>query len=66
MIEALDTAWSEVEDKAGAVIVASPNPTLFCAGADIKAFTTMDAAGGRELLDRMHALLRADGVARGR
>ena len=58
MIEALDTAWSEVEDKAGAVIVASPNPTLFCAGADIKAFTTMDAAGGRELLDRMHALLR--------
>jgi len=58
VIEALDTAWSEVEDKAGAVIVASPNPTLFCAGADIKAFTTMDAAGGRELLDRMHALLR--------
>jgi enoyl-CoA hydratase/3-hydroxyacyl-CoA dehydrogenase len=58
VIEALDTAWSEVEDKAGAVIVASPNPTLFCAGADIKAFTTMDAAGGRQLLDRMHALLR--------
>ena len=58
VIEALDTAWSEVEDNAGAVIVASPNPTLFCAGADIKAFTTMDAAGGRELLDRMHALLR--------
>ncbi len=58
VIEALDKAWSEVEGKAGAVIVASPNPTLFCAGADIKAFTTMDAAGGRELLDRMHALLR--------
>jgi enoyl-CoA hydratase/carnithine racemase len=31
---------------------------LFCAGADIKSFTTMDADGGRELLDRMHALLR--------
>ena len=31
---------------------------LFCAGADIKAFTTMDAAGGRALLDQMHALLR--------
>jgi enoyl-CoA hydratase/3-hydroxyacyl-CoA dehydrogenase len=31
---------------------------LFCAGADIKAFTTMDAAGGKELLDQMHALLR--------
>jgi enoyl-CoA hydratase/3-hydroxyacyl-CoA dehydrogenase len=32
---------------------------LFCAGADIKAFTSMDESGGRELLDEMHALLRA-------
>jgi enoyl-CoA hydratase/3-hydroxyacyl-CoA dehydrogenase len=32
---------------------------LFCAGADIKAFTKMDAAGGRELLDSMHGLGRA-------
>ena len=31
---------------------------LFCAGADIKAFTTMDAAAGRDLLDEMHGLLR--------
>jgi enoyl-CoA hydratase/3-hydroxyacyl-CoA dehydrogenase len=31
---------------------------LFCAGADIKAFTQMDAAGGKKLLDGMHALLR--------
>ncbi len=31
---------------------------LFCAGADIKAFTKMDAAGGKELLDGMHGLLR--------
>jgi enoyl-CoA hydratase / 3-hydroxyacyl-CoA dehydrogenase len=31
---------------------------LFCAGADIKAFTTMDAAAGKDLLNRMHALLR--------
>jgi len=58
VIEALDQAWSEVEGTARAVILASPNPTLFCAGADIKAFTTMDAAGGRDLLDRMHLLLR--------
>jgi len=58
VIEALDQAWSEVEGTARAVILASPNPTLFCAGADIKAFTTMDAAGGRDLLDRMHVLLR--------
>jgi enoyl-CoA hydratase / 3-hydroxyacyl-CoA dehydrogenase len=40
------------------LIFASANPMLFCAGADIKAFTTMDAAGGRELLDQMHGLLR--------
>jgi enoyl-CoA hydratase/3-hydroxyacyl-CoA dehydrogenase len=31
---------------------------LFCAGADIKAFTTMDAAASRQLLDQMHSLLR--------
>jgi enoyl-CoA hydratase/3-hydroxyacyl-CoA dehydrogenase len=31
---------------------------LFCAGADIKAFTTMGGARGRELLDQMHGLLR--------
>jgi enoyl-CoA hydratase/3-hydroxyacyl-CoA dehydrogenase len=32
---------------------------LFCAGADIKGFTTMDEAAGRSLVDRMHELLRA-------
>ena len=58
VIEALDHAWSEVEDSAKAVIIASPNPTLFCAGADIKAFTRLDATGGRELLDSAHGLLR--------
>jgi enoyl-CoA hydratase/3-hydroxyacyl-CoA dehydrogenase len=31
---------------------------LFCAGADIKAFTTMDAEAGKQLLDQMHSLLR--------
>jgi enoyl-CoA hydratase/3-hydroxyacyl-CoA dehydrogenase len=41
------------------MVVASPNPALFSAGADIKAFTQMDAAAGRDLLDRGHALFRA-------
>ena len=59
MIEALETAWGDVEGSARAMIVASPNPALFCAGADIKAFTKMDEAGGRELLDRAHGLFRA-------
>ena len=42
-----------------AVVIASPNPALFCAGADIKAFTTDGRGGGRDLLARVHALGRA-------
>ena len=41
------------------MIVASPNPALFCAGADIREFTKMDEASGRDLLDRAHALFRS-------
>ena len=59
VIEALDAAWREVDGSAKAVILASPNPAVFCAGADIKAFTRMDPAGGRDLLGRGHALLRS-------
>ena len=59
VVDALETAWAEVEGSAKAMIVASPNPALFCAGADIKAFTKMDEAGGRELLDRAHGLFRS-------
>ena len=59
VIEALEAAWNEVEGKARAVIIASPNPALFCAGADIKAFSKVDPAAGNESLDRGHALLRS-------
>jgi enoyl-CoA hydratase/3-hydroxyacyl-CoA dehydrogenase len=59
VIEALEQAWSEVDGSARAMVIASPNPALFCAGADIKAFTRMDAADGKALLDRTHALLRS-------
>jgi enoyl-CoA hydratase/3-hydroxyacyl-CoA dehydrogenase len=63
----LARVWVQVKD-AGvrALVIASSNPFLFSAGADIKAFTTMDEAGGRELLQGMHGLLReigASGVA---
>jgi enoyl-CoA hydratase/carnithine racemase len=60
VIEALETAWKAIADsgEVRAMILASPNPALFCAGADIKAFTQMDEAGGKELLDRGHALFR--------
>jgi enoyl-CoA hydratase/3-hydroxyacyl-CoA dehydrogenase len=60
VVEALEKVWAEVTGSpARALILASANPMLFCAGADIKAFTTMDAAAGRELVDRMHGLMRA-------
>jgi enoyl-CoA hydratase/3-hydroxyacyl-CoA dehydrogenase len=58
VIEALEKGWGEIEGKVKAMVVASPNPALFCAGADIKAFTQMDEAGGKDLLDRAHALFR--------
>src|SRR5688572_7644067 len=44
VIEAFERAWAELDGKVAAVVVASPNPTLFSAGADIKSFTRMDAA----------------------
>jgi enoyl-CoA hydratase/carnithine racemase len=58
VIAALEKAWADVEGSARAMVVASPNPALFCAGADIKAFTKMDEAGGRDLADRAHGLFR--------
>jgi enoyl-CoA hydratase/carnithine racemase len=59
VIEALERAWGEVEGSAAAMVVASPNPALFCAGADIREFTKMDEASGRDLLDRAHGLFRS-------
>ena len=62
VVEDLAAVWSHVRDGgARALVIASSNPFLFSAGADIKAFTTMDETGGRELLQRMHALLREIG-----
>ena len=56
-LHALQATWSAAQP-ARAFIIASANPQLFCAGADIKAFTKMDEAAGRELAGGMHALLR--------
>jgi enoyl-CoA hydratase/3-hydroxyacyl-CoA dehydrogenase len=57
----LSRIWDHVEarDEIRALVIASANPMLFCAGADIKAFTRMDADTGRELLDEMHNVLRS-------
>ena len=60
MVDALRRAWETVTS-AGvrALVIASANPRLFCAGADIKAFTAMDAASGRAYVAGTHELLRA-------
>ncbi|MDP1846306.1 MAG: enoyl-CoA hydratase-related protein [Solirubrobacteraceae bacterium] len=60
VIEELARVWEHVDADASirALIIASANPMLWCAGADIKAFTKLDAQTGAKLLDDMHALLR--------
>jgi enoyl-CoA hydratase / 3-hydroxyacyl-CoA dehydrogenase len=60
VIDGLAAAWQQIEERGvRAMVLASPNPALFCAGADIKAFTKMDAAAGEQLLDSVHELLRS-------
>jgi enoyl-CoA hydratase / 3-hydroxyacyl-CoA dehydrogenase len=60
MVASLTAVWDAIQG-AGvrALVIASANPQLFCAGADIKAFTQMDAAAGRKLLDDAHGLFRS-------
>jgi enoyl-CoA hydratase/3-hydroxyacyl-CoA dehydrogenase len=59
-VQALAQVWDRVSSgTVRALVIASANPMLFCAGADIKAFTTIDEPAGRALLDQMHELLRA-------
>src|SRR4051812_5975004 len=60
----LGAVWERVRSSdVRALVLASANPLVFCAGADIKAFTEMDEDGGRKLARDAHALLRALGSA---
>jgi enoyl-CoA hydratase/3-hydroxyacyl-CoA dehydrogenase len=74
VIEDLGKVWQRVKDGAGqdgaapvrALVIASSNPFLFSAGADIKAFTSMDASSGEQLIHAAHALFRelgSEGIA---
>jgi len=60
----LRTVWEKLkaDDSTRAMVVASSIPLVYSAGADIKAFTKMDEAGGRELIEDGHALLREFGT----
>lgn len=59
VVEHLEQVWEAVEaSDVRAVVIASSNPLLFSAGADIKAFTTFDEAAGKELIQRAHAIFR--------
>lgn len=60
----LKTVWQHLEAKGARAVVfasASPMSAVFSAGADIKAFTTMDASGGKGLMDDAHAVFREFG-----
>ncbi len=72
VIEDLGKVWRQVKDGSDgvnpvrALVIASSNPFLFSAGADIKAFTSMDASSGEQLIHAAHALLRelgSEGIA---
>jgi enoyl-CoA hydratase/3-hydroxyacyl-CoA dehydrogenase len=65
VVEDLASVWAHVKESGvvRALVIASSNPFLFSAGADIKAFTTMDETAGRELLQGMHGLLRELGTS---
>jgi 3-hydroxyacyl-CoA dehydrogenase len=59
VIEDLGKVWQAAKDaNVRALVIASSNPFLFSAGADIKAFTSMDESSGVQLIHAAHALLR--------
>jgi enoyl-CoA hydratase / 3-hydroxyacyl-CoA dehydrogenase len=60
VIRDLGTVWEKVKasEEVRAMVIASSIPMVFSAGADIKAFTSMDEEGGADLINTGHALLR--------
>ena len=60
VMEGLRRLWDQVsgDGSVRALVIASANPMVFSAGSDIKAFTTMDPAAGKDHVNTMPALLR--------
>ncbi|HEY2142047.1 MAG TPA: 3-hydroxyacyl-CoA dehydrogenase NAD-binding domain-containing protein [Solirubrobacteraceae bacterium] len=67
VIEDLGKVWAQAKSSGvRALVIASSNPFLYCAGADVKAFTTMDEASGEKLIHEAHALFKelgSEGIA---
>jgi enoyl-CoA hydratase / 3-hydroxyacyl-CoA dehydrogenase len=67
VIEDLGKVWAQAKSSGvHALVIASSNPFLYSAGADIKAFTSMDEAGGAQLIHTAHSLFRelgSEGIA---
>jgi enoyl-CoA hydratase/carnithine racemase len=58
-VDGLEAAWKQVAASGvRAMVLASANPGLFCAGADIKAFTQWDEQSGRAHLKQIVDLSR--------
>jgi enoyl-CoA hydratase / 3-hydroxyacyl-CoA dehydrogenase len=65
VVRDLGTVWERVKSggEVRALVIASSIPVVYSAGADIKAFTSMDEESGREMIDAGHELLRDLGRA---
>jgi enoyl-CoA hydratase/3-hydroxyacyl-CoA dehydrogenase len=59
VIGELTELWDEVQGKVRALVFASSNIFTFSAGADIKEFTKMGEAEGREMSEKGHGLMRS-------
>jgi len=70
VVQDLEKVWRKVKTESDppvrALVIASSNPFLYSAGADIKAFTTMDESAGEQLINAAHELFKelgSDGIA---
>jgi enoyl-CoA hydratase / 3-hydroxyacyl-CoA dehydrogenase len=67
LVADLEQVWEKVKGSGvRALVIASSNPFLYCAGADIRSFTAMDESAGEELIQKAHGVfgeLGSDGVA---
>ena len=59
LVNEFRTLWDAVDGQARVLVVASATPGIFCAGADIKGFTQMDAETGAAYIDDVHTLMRS-------